>query len=61
MIDQEEERVGRIVFDLTFGIILVLALGYFACWRIFFRVGKVADKEITKIKNEVHKDEEENK
>jgi|GraSoiStandDraft_45_1057281.scaffolds.fasta_scaffold34255_5 hypothetical protein len=51
--------MGRIIFDLTLCIILLLCIGYVACWRMFFKVGKVADNEITKIKNEVHKDEEE--
>jgi hypothetical protein len=51
--------MGRIIFDLILGLILLFGLGYFACWRLFFKVGKTVDNEITKIKNEVHKDEEE--
>lgn len=51
--------MGRIVFDLTLGLILLFGLGYFACWRLFFKVGKAVDSEVTKIKNEAHRGEEE--
>lgn len=49
----------RELADLILFIIIIAVIGYFACWRLFRPIGKVAENEINKVKAEIKKDEAE--
>lgn len=51
--------MARELADLILFIIIIAIVGYFACWRLFRPIGKVAEKEIGKVKTEIKKDMEE--